>query len=210
MTEPLPARRVLLMAGCFADAAQSIELAVAVAARMQASLEGVLALDPRAEGAALVRSGARGATGVALSRESLRLAYAADARAFRQRLDQAAAAASLHWSFRTDAGLVADLALEMRRPGDAVIIGHRRLLGLRGPVVSLDTVESGSAAQLGMALARTLGLRLRLLPADTPPAEIDVLAASVIVLPHQLPLNRPHLNVLIEAARCPVLLGASD
>lgn len=209
-TEIRSSRRVLLLAGCFADAAPSIDLAVALAMQMQASLEGVLALDPRAEGAALVRTGPQRREDPPLNSERLRRACAADARAFRRRLDLAAARASLRWSLRTDTGLLPELALELRQPGDAVILGHRRFLALRGPVISLDSGESGPTAQLAADLARRLGLHARLLPTDTTPAQIDLLAASLIVLPKSLQENRPRLNVLIEAARCPVLLGATE
>jgi hypothetical protein len=121
-TDPPVPRRVLLLAGCFADAGPAIGLAVTLAARMQAALEGVLALDPRteaAEGAALVTGRRAAGATVLLSRERLSLAYAADARAFRTRLDRAAAALTLRTSFRVDTGALPDLALGLRRPGDA-------------------------------------------------------------------------------------------
>ncbi len=210
-TDPPAPGRVLLLAGCFADAAPSIGLAVALAARMRASIEAVLALDARAEGAALVPFGRpRGAPPPALSRESLTLSYAADARAFRLRLDKAAAGASLRWSFRTESGLLPDLALGMWQPGDAVIFGHRRFLALRGPVVSLGGDQDGSASRLAGDLARALGLRARVLPAETPPAQLDALAASALVLPRSFQTDRRLLAALIEAARCPVLLGPAE
>jgi len=209
-TDAPPARRVLLLAGCFADAAASIDLAVAVATRTGARLEGVLALDPRAEAAGLVTVGHRGRSGPAPGGEALRLACAADARAFRRHLDVAAARASLRCDFRIGAGMLADLAFELRRPGDTVVLGHRRFLALRGPVVSLDRGAAGPAALLAADLARMLGLRVRLLPVDTLPSDIDLTTASAIVLPGTPPDNPRRLDLLLEAARCPVLLGASE
>lgn len=209
-TDAPPSRRVLLLAGCLADAVPSMGLAVAVATRMRARLEGVLALDPRAEAAALVTIGPGGRAGPAPGGAPLRLACAADARAFRHRLDVAAAGASLPWGFRIGMGLPSELALAMRQPRDAVIVGHRRFLSLRGPLVSLAGSDSDPTAHLATDLARVLGLRLRLLPVETPPSEIELLAASAIVLPRALGENPPSLNMLMDVARCPVLLDAAE
>jgi hypothetical protein len=202
--------RVLLLAGCYADAGPAIALAVPLAARMQAALEGVLALDPRAEaaeGAALV-TGRRGVGAtLLLSREGLSLAYAADARAFRGRLERAAAALALRASFRVDTGALPDLALGLRRPGDAVVLGYRRFLPLRGPVIALEDGEDGPAAAIAADLARTLGLRARVLPADTAPAALDPLPIAALVLPHSVQSDPGRLAALIDAARCPVLLA---
>lgn len=205
-----PARRVLLLAGCFADAVPSMGLAVALASRMRARLEGVLALDPRAEAAALVTIGPRGRAGPAPAGAPLRLACAADARAFRQRLHVAAAGASLPWSFRIATGLPSELALGLRQPGDLVVLGHRRFLSLRGPLVSLAGSDSEPTALLAADLARVLGLRLRRLPVDTPPSEIKMLAASALVLPRGFGETLPSLNMLMDAVRCPLLLDAVD
>ena len=202
-------RRVLLMAGCYADAAPSMALAVAAALRMGAALEGVLARDPRLEGAALFPL-ARGSGALRVqSGERLRLAYAADARAFRVRLQQAATEASLRCGFRSDSGALPELALALRRPGDAVILGHRRFLALRGPVVLLADGESGGSGVAGLAgdLARRLGTRARVLPAGTALADIETLSATAIVLPQAAGITPVALAALVEAARCPVLLG---
>ena len=168
-----PPRRVLLLAGCYADAGPAIGLAAALAQRMQAALEGVLALDPRAvavEGATLVVAGrARGAV-MALSRERLTRAYAADARAFRSRLDATAGRLAIRWSFRTDTGALPDLALGLRQPGDAVVLGHRRFLPLRGPVLALEDSAEGapeSAAAIGMVGSRHRRDRTVSIPSPT-------------------------------------------
>jgi len=207
---PPPPRSVLLIAGCFADAAPALDLAVAVARRMGAGLEGVLALDPRAEGAALATVGARGRAGPAPGGEGLRRACAADARAFRRRLDLAAAGASLRWQFRTQSGVLPDLALVAGQPGDIVILGHRRFLALRGPVVALDDRASGPLSRFAADLARVLGLSARILPADTPPATIDLMAASALLLPRGQRTDARWLSGMIDAARCPVLLNLPE
>jgi hypothetical protein len=204
-----PARRVLLLAGCFADAGPAIGLAVALAARTQSALEGVLALDPRAEtaeGAQLVTGRRPTGTALLLSRERLSLAYAADARAFRSRLDRAAAALELRASFRIDTGTLPDLALGLRQPGDAVILAYRRFLPLRGPVIALEDGEDGPAARLATELARMLGTRARVLPADTPPEALDPMPVSALVLSRANHPDPARLAALIDAARCPALL----
>lgn len=177
---------------------------------MRARLEGVLALDPRAEAAALVTVDPRGRAGPAPGGEPLRLACAADARAFRHRLDAAAAGASLPWGFRIATGQPSELALGLRQPGDLVILGHRRFLSLRGPLVSLAGSESEPTAHLAADLARALELPLRRLPADTPPSEIKLLAASAIVLPRGFGDTLPLLNMLMEVTCCPLLLDAVE
>lgn len=208
--EAASAHRVVLLAGSFADAAPSIELAVAVAARIQGSLEGILVLDPRAEGATPVRTHHATDQLAVLSEERLRLAYAVDARAFRSRLRQVAARTSLQCDFRTAPGSLPDLALRMAQPGDFVILGHRPFLTLRGPVISLDEDAGGPSAQLASELARKLGLRLRILPVDTQPAELDLLAASMVVLSQTAQTNLSRLNALMETARCPVLFRIAE
>jgi hypothetical protein len=209
-TEPPARRRVLLLAGCFADAGPAIGLAVTLAARMQAALEGVLAFGPRteaAEGAALVTGRRAAGATVLLSLERLSLAYAADARAFRSRLDRAAAALALRTSFRLASGALPDLALGLRRPGDAVIMAYRRFLSLRGPLIALEDSEDAPAARLAAELARELGLRVHVLPADTPPEALDPLLVGVLVLSQSIQAEPARLTALIDAARCPVLLA---
>lgn len=205
-----PPRRVLLLAGCFADAGPAIGLAAALAARTQAALEGVLALDPRAEaaeGAKLFTLRRPAGATLLLSRERLNLAYAADARAFRSRLDRAAATLALQASFRIDTGALPDLALGLRRPGDAVIMAYRRLLPLRGPVIALEDGKDGPGARLATELARILGTRARVLPADTPPEALDPMPVSALVLTRANHPDPARLAALIDAARCPALLA---
>lgn len=208
-----PSRRVLLLAGCFADAGPAIGLAAALAARTQAALHGVLAQDPRAqaaEGTELVTGRRAAGATLLLSRERLSLAYAADARAFRSRLDRAAAALALRASVRIDTGALPDLALGLRQPGDAVIMAYRRFLPLRGPVIALEDLENGPAARLAIELSRALGLRAHVLPADTPPEVLDPLPVSALVLPHDFHPDPARLAALVEAARCPVLLAPDE
>ncbi|MCC6006143.1 MAG: hypothetical protein JJU40_00515 [Rhodobacteraceae bacterium] len=208
-TDPPRARRVLLLAGSFADARPAIGLAVALAARTQAALEAVLALDPRteaAEGARLVTWGRPAGTTLLLSREGMSIAYAADARAFRSSLDRAALEMKLRASFRTDSGTLPDLALGLRQPGDAVIMACRRFLPLQGPVAALEDDEDGPAARLATELARMFGTRARVLPADTPPDVLDPMLLSALVLSRTNSSDPAHLAALIDAARCPALL----
>ncbi len=209
-TDPPPARRVLLLAGCFADAGPAIGLAVALAARTRAALEAVLALDPRAvaaEGAQIVADGRPTGATLLLSRERLSLAYAADARAFRSRLDRVAAKSKLRASFRIDTGTLPDLALGMRQPGDAVILAYRRFLPLRGPVIALEDEVDGPAARLATELARMLGTRARVLPADTPPEALDPMPLSALVLSRATLPAPARLAALLDTARCPALLA---
>lgn len=208
-TDPPPMRRVLLVAGCFADAGPSIGLAVALAVRMQAALEAVLARDPRAEaaeGAQVVTDGRPTGARLLLSRERLSLAYAADARAFRNRIDRVATMSKLRASFRIDTGTLPDLVLGLRQPGDAVILAYRHFLPLRGPVIALEDEVDGPAARLAAALARMLGTRARVLPADTPPEALDPMPLSALVLSHAILSAPARLAALLNAARCPALL----
>ncbi|MCC6001806.1 MAG: hypothetical protein JJU19_13235 [Pararhodobacter sp.] len=210
MTTDAPGtRRVLLLAGCFADAGPAIGMAVALAARSQAALEAVLAQDPRteaAEGAQLVTGRRAPERTLLLNRKRLSIAYAADARAFRSRLERAAAERKLRARFRIDTGTLPDLAFGLRQPGDAVILACRRFLPLRGPVVALEDDAQGPAALLAGELARLLRTRVCLLPSDTPPQALDPMPLSALVLSRAQLSPPARLAALIDAARCPALL----
>ncbi|MCC5986850.1 MAG: hypothetical protein JJT95_04155 [Pararhodobacter sp.] len=221
-------RRVLIVAGGFADAAPAISMAAALAALSRAALLGVLAREPLAElaeGAPVLSAAGGGAR--ALTREALESAWAADARAFQRRLSETALAAQLGWEFRSDPGTGAELALRLRRPGDMVMLGYRRLYRRQGPVVvlggpSVGGGDAGAGAGAGEKLAQGLAgaLHLRAMTLAWPARSDDVgereaqlleeLSASLLVLNPRAGLAPQRLAALLEAARCPVLIGPDD
>lgn len=217
-------RRVLIVASGYADAAPAISLAGALAALSRAALLGVLAREPLvelAEGAPVLSAAGGGSR--ALTREALEHAWAADARAFQKRLSEAALAGGLGWEFRSDPGVSAELALRLRRPGDMVMLGYRRLYQRHGPVVVLGGQSAGgSEADAGEKLAQGLAraLRLRAMTLAWPARGADLgaheaqlleeLSASLLVLSPRAGLAPQRLAALLEAARCPVLIGPED
>lgn len=216
--DPHP-RRFVIVAGCYADAGPAIGLAAALARDLQGALFGVLAQEPAAaaaEGAPVLTIRRRGPANAlareSLTRESLTLAYAADARAFSTRLAVVAARARLTWDFRTDTGMSADLAWRLREPGDTVLVGYRRLLRTDGPVVALCRVDDTRTRDLALALARALRRRVLLLPIESAddPERIEQLSATALIVAPDVARQATRLAALIEAARCPVLIAPDD
>lgn len=197
--------RIAIVAGCYADAEPAIGLALRLAPELQGNLVGVLARDPLALAAAgsAVLAG-RHQTG-ALSTEALRSAYDSDARAFSARLSRLARATSLAVEFRSTEGHVAQLACELRTGGHIVLVGYRRMMRLRGPVLLVGDGAGSRAAGFAARLARALGVRTETL-AETDIATIDRTSASALVLAAESQLAAEELSALIEAARCPVIL----
>lgn len=226
------AARVVILAASFADAAPAIRLAeVLVQLREGTGTEpamamiGVLALDPMLDaalGAPLLPRGrlrpadmpratatTAPAHAGALSREALASAYASDARAFSARLTRIATARRLACEFRTDQGLTADLAFRLRRPGDMLVLGYRRLLETGAPVVALCRLEDAQTQALTRTLSRALHRRAVFLPPEAAdqPGMIEGLSATALILAPELARQPARLSALIEAARCPVLVA---
>lgn len=211
--DPRP-RRFVIVAGCYADAGPAIGLAAALARDLRGALFGVLAQEPAtaaAEGAPVLTKRLR-VTGNALTREGLTLAYAADARAFSTRLAVVAEQARLSWDFRTDTGMIADLAWRLREPGDTVLVGYRRLLPTDGPVVALCRADDTRTRDLAAALARALGRRVLTLPIESAgdPERIEQLSATALIVAPEAARQATRLAALIEAARCPVLIAPDN
>jgi hypothetical protein len=229
MTDHLRIRRVLLVAGCLADAEAALPLAVRLAALARAEITGVLAEDP----AALNLPGHAIAPGhaapVEITAERMLAAFQADARAFETRLARAAAQAALGWGFRREAGAMAEVLERLTRQEDVALVGYRRAMRVRGPIVALSHGAEAETVVLARTLARAMRLPLMLLSvgeaeaADTSASgetrlavpdpmaalrALDTLAPTAVVLQADRTLfgAGPGLRALIETARCPVLL----
>lgn len=221
--EQAAARRVLIVASGYADAAPAIGPAAALAGLLRAAMVGVLAREPLtelAEGAPVLP--AAGGAAQALTREALERAWSADARAFRQLLSRTALAARLGWEFRSDSGASVDLALRLRQPGDMVLLGYRQLYRRRGPVVVLGAPAPAAggtldaSAKLAQGLAGALRLRAMTLALPVEgegsgeAALLEELSASLLVLSPRAARAPGQLTALLEAARCPVLIGPEE
>lgn len=210
-------RRFLIVAGCYADADPAIRLAEALAQARQSARMGALAgvmvretVCEAVEGAPLLswnrlrpRSEA-----VVVTREGLTAAYAADARAFSNRLSLTATRARLTWTFHTDQGATADVACRLRLPGDTLFLGVRRLLDTGGPVVALCQSDDFHTQTFAATLARTLNCRTLALPieGEDAPKQIDEMSVNALIVAPGLIRQPARLSALIEAARCPVLV----
>ncbi|WP_114967298.1 hypothetical protein [Alkalilacustris brevis] len=181
MSELLRIRNVLIVAGCYADAEAAIPLAVQLARLAQAEITGVLAEDPAAHdlpgGAFLLAPRGTGA-GAAFPASRMRAAFQADARAFEARLRRAAVQEALGWRFRREAGALPEVLARLATREDVALLGYRRTMRLRGPVVALgnsDAAGTGSGAaadpafSLASALARAMNLPLMVIdPSGAP------------------------------------------
>lgn len=214
-TDDAPSRRLLIVAGCYADAAPAISLAEALSGRLVKGLVGVLAREPAAEaaeGAPVLSAQRPRTTGSAVTRERLSAAYAADARAFSARLSLIATRSRMTWEFRTDSGMTSDLACRFRQPDDLVLVGYRRLLDTGGPVIALCREEDRRTQQLAAALARALKRRALVLPIETADQieRIEAMSATALILAPELAVRSGWLAALVEAARCPVLIAPDE
>jgi len=225
MSDPVRIRRVLVLAGSYADAEAAIPLAVRLASLSRAEITGVLAEDP----AALDLPGPAIATLagglVEITAERMLAAFRADARAFEARLGRAATQASLGWRFVHERGALHEVLWRLARRDDVMLVGYRRPLRLRGPVVALSE-GGGGAVALAPALARAMRLPLLTLSVGDPQEHaagstqvsvpdmaaalrmLDTLAPTVLVLDGGASARAtgPALRALIETARCPILL----
>lgn len=235
MTPALRIRRVLVVAGTYADAEAAIPLAVRLAEISRAEVTGVLAEDP----AALELPGHAAFTGasgpVRMTAERMLEAFGADARAFEARLGRAAARAALGWRFRRESGALPEVLERLARRDDIALLGYRRVLRVRGPIVAMgrDLRRRGGSESVALAEALARALRLPVLVmrigggdgghdasdevsvADEQSAlhMLDSLAPTALILDAGMAdmARGPGLVALIETARCPVLLrGATE
>lgn len=219
-------RRILVIAGSYADAAEALPLALHLARGSGAELAGVLAEDPamlELSGAVLV-SRSTLAPGP-LSSERILAAFRADARAFRAHLAQLARRAALGWHFSTESGRPQDLVARLAGQGDMVLLGYRRALKLRGPVVALAARHAPRSPALAAELAKALRVPQLLLRVDddspdsdaqlslsapdaaTALSALDRLAPTAVIVDEGAEgfATAGELQKLIDTARCPVL-----
>jgi hypothetical protein len=227
MSASLRIRRVLVVAGCYADAEAAIPLAVRLATLARAEVTGVLAEDPMAfelpdHAVALGRGGA-----MKIDPERMLAAFGADARAFEARLGRAARQESLGWRFLRERGAVPEVLERLAQREDVALLGYRRALRLRGPIVTLGRGIGGDAETVSLAqtLARALVVPLMVLRIGGRPGPethsaimvsdaqaalqaLDTLAPTALIVDAGLAefATGPALRALIETARCPVLL----
>lgn len=219
-------RRILIGAGCYADARAAMEIVERLAASVGYDLGGLLLDDPAASETA-VTPGHRvvtdsGALILAPDRAQMRHVMAGDARAFRAQLSRIAQSHALSWSFEQQSGELLSGLIRAARDWDLLMIGYRRVRRRTGPVVVIGTGPESAAGEV-VELANTLAVILRTeaiwLDADGAEDTTALLAqisrkqaALVVTDAGRGPFRTDdQLRWLVEAARCPVLvLGAAD
>lgn len=216
-------KRILVGAASFADARAALAILDRLADLGIGDVGGLFVEDSGVLAAAANRlSGvvtSRGTIRGAPSRQSMRLMWQGDARAFREGLVQLATRRALRWSFDRQPGdPVAGLCGAAQR-WDWLLIGHRPSGAHVGRVVGIAHAgEAGadSASRLAEGLARSLRSGLELLSDSAPEAQIlarleQVHAAAVVIDAATGPFrSAEQIRRLVAAARCPVLvLGAA-
>ncbi len=230
--------RVILGATSFADAESALGYAIALARRLNGELMGLLI----EEETFIACSAGRGTQAVMahvgrstqLSEDAMRAAYRRDARAFRQRLEQAALGNALRWSFAIRQGRAPLLLAQAAEAGDLVILGYRaapvdagHVTAVMGATLDRDMLaraadlarESGrglsilAPAVLGdsvTAAATRLGIPARLIAADGLAAllhRLNRLHAAIVFLGEDS-VPSGSLSAVVAAARAPVVLPA--
>lgn len=232
-------RRILIGAGCFADADAAIRLVDRIVATLPAELGGVFVDEDlmadlvRWPGQRIVTSA--GSLMVPPSGAEIRTLMESDARAFRNKLAAIARARSLKWSFERRGGDLIRRAFEAATGWDILLLGHREMHRRPGQVVvaTVDPPGSERAGNLAGELAQALKTEVLALSipmarhgSEVPgPYRIAVedtsalfarlgrinAAAVVIDLAASPVQTEDQLRQLLEAARCPVVvLGAEQ
>ncbi|GAB4356412.1 MAG: hypothetical protein Kow0026_16180 [Oricola sp.] len=212
--------RIVIAASSFADASSGVRLAALLSSRIEAEIQGVFVEE---ESSILFRSPAArivSTTGALLdlpSPDEMRAALKRDALAFEGEIARLAREHARSWSFRTVQGrLLAHLG-EVLRASDILLLGHRALYRLRGPVIRLGR---GPRMEIAASLAADLGVSV--MDIDLPDvggngqagafAEILSLvghtsATAIVADIVSGPVRTPEqIEALLEAARCPVIL----
>lgn len=207
--------RIVVAASSFADASAGVRLAALLSARIEADIQGVFI----EEETVLVQSPAArivSAAGTLLalpSPEELRAAWQRDALAFEREIARIAQIHARSWSFRRLQGRLFGGLGELLRARDILLLGHRPLLRIRGPVIRLGPsnhldIAAGLAADLGVplmdiAVSDAAGKKL-----DDALALIGRTSATAIVADTvSRAVSTPEeIEALLDAARCPVVL----
>lgn len=227
--------RVLVCAASYADARDAMRIAERLARLVGIDLGGLFLEDPEAtELAASPHQRIVTASGtlvVAPGRRQMQLVMSGEARAFRAELSRIAERHALRWSFERITGEPMRCLCRAAQSWDMLLIGHRRLLDRRGPVLVLRPADTASGApsaaddselsELASRLAAALGSYVQqIAPAGDSPADTEAFldrigrihAALVLTDATGGPFRTGSgLRRLVDAARCPVLVtGASS
>ncbi|MBR9651497.1 hypothetical protein [Thalassovita aquimarina] len=219
-------RRILVGAGCFADARAALRLLERLEGPHMAEIHGVLVEETAISGAAMPCQRVvtiAGALTVVPSAQQLRRQFESDARAFRRMLSEIAGSGK--WSFEQREGELIGHLREAARGWDMLLVGHRKTQPLTGRVILIAPPAGASpqAADFAAELADVLGAPVQRL-AVTPEDDADhasaaallerlgrIPAAAVVI---DLPaggLARPdRLQAVIDAARCPTFVLGPD
>lgn len=231
-------RRIMIGAGCFADAEAAMRLAERILANLPAELGGVLVEESavpetvRFPGQRVVTAG--GSLKVPPSPRQIRAVAESDARAFRDRLARMAQTRSAELYFeRRDGDLIRGV-FEAAKGWDILLLGYREMHKCPGQVVVVtDASGAPRACTLAGDLAQALKTGIVMLSLAGDDADMDqtgatrialnsvsellaqlsrINASAVVVDLVASPLEADgHLRQLLEAARCPVVvLGAGQ
>ncbi|WP_370401981.1 hypothetical protein [Sulfitobacter sp. JB4-11] len=239
-TPKRPGLRILVGAGCFADAAAALRLVGRLPEAFRAALGGVLVEEADTLAACQIPDQRvvldSGATMRAPSLAQVRALFKADARAFRQSLAQAANPTGADWIFAEDKGELVGTSLRAAHGWDILVIGYRQVHRIPGKVVLLeaDSPSTDTMDEAAKRLSQQLGARCTRFsvgPLQEHPkpdrafehrrfqsldAALRALArtnaqAVILDLVHGPIRNPGDLAHLLEASRCPLIVfGPSD
>lgn len=231
--------RILIGAGCFADAEAAMRLVERILASYPAELGGILIEEDvmtnivQLPGQRVVTSG--GSLMIPPSARQIQTLAESDARAFREKLATIARARSTNWIFERRGGDLIHGLFEAAKGWDILLLGYREMHKRHGQIVVVTTASRGSprANKLAGELAQVLETGVLVLSLSTENEETNlpdpsriaeesepkllaqlsrINASAVVIDLEASPLQtEDQLRQLLEAARCPVVvLGAEQ
>lgn len=231
---PRRSRRVLIAAGCLADARAALRLTTYFTDSETGEIGGVLVEETLVSEVAVLPNQQVVTTGgamvIAPTPSQLHRIAESEARAFRQALSEAAKGRK--WTFERQRGDLISGIFDAARDWDLLVLGYHEIGKLKGGVVLIAPAKAAApeASHLAEVIAKRVGTRTLTLTLDADqaaqgspsadtrsfPSERELLSyvgrirASAVVLDISAgPLRTPdQLRRLVEVARCPlVLLG---
>lgn len=140
-----PGLRILVGAGCFADAAAALRIVARLPGGLLAGLGGVLVEESDMLATCQIPRqrvvSASGITAMAPSLSQVRALLKADARAFRKSLAHTADPAGAGWVFAQDKGDLVSTALRAATGWDVLVIGYRQVHRIPGKIVVLESAR---------------------------------------------------------------------
>lgn len=211
-------KRILIAAGCYADAESALALAERLEAGLISEISGMMfedraAMESFAKGGGTIVSRG-GAILSAPGIEAIRNVFAGDARAFRNRLKMYAETHGKRWSFESRNGEIIGGLYAAASECDWLLIGQSRISRHGGKIIVIapNAASRSDAADITSALSRSLDAEATWLNPSLEEATIlkrvDAVNATLVLVDTASgpAWSSAQLKRLLSVARCPVMI----